>query len=189
MLEKRYFTVQEVCAEPRDTSQTVDNVGGSITLVGILFSVSLQMTYDNPPFRACNVKEWSRRELIHEMPYKTQVQIPAQNRLARDDSALQISYGYGDFQADFKFWSSDRELEDALQAVVFFCLGREDLHKDADEQDLPEHCWVVGLILKPIWNGEVPPQYERIGWLRYCIGKPVEAWDRAQGPHMTVTII
>jgi hypothetical protein len=77
----------------------------------------------------------------------------------------------GHFNADFKFWSSEEDLQHQLQRLIFFAFGVE--VSDDPPEELRPH-WVVGMILRPVHEGndrsteDVVEQFERIGWLRYC---------------------
>lgn len=83
----------------------------------------------------------------------------------------------GHFNADYKFWSSEEDLQIELQNVVFFALGVENNGTALSNEDESEQCWVAGMVLKPIKDGdgdaktEGVERFERVGWLRYCTEK------------------
>ena len=103
--------------------------------------------------------------------------------------------GHGDFWADYRFWRSEDEIIDTLQDTNFLFLGREHLqHRryESEEakrgQDEPARCWVHGLIIRTKKGDEAGLVWERIGWLRYCCGEPLETWAPFQLPRTVLTL-
>lgn len=84
----------------------------------------------------------------------------------------------GTFNADYKFWDKEEDLQEALQHAVFLFIGTEpDMWGESGRWGTS---WAGGILLRPI-DREGPSmdrlcRYERIGWLRYCTLKSREEW-------------
>jgi hypothetical protein len=77
-----------------------------------------------------------------------------------------------EFAADFRFWSSEKELQYELQEMKFVVFGVEEMGPSSSDA----MCIVVGLVLRPVENTQGASTYgdidhfERVGWLRYNTG-------------------
>lgn len=101
---------------------------------------------------------------------------------ANDAKTSEIMFG-GSFLADYRFWSSEEELQQELQHVIFFILGIENFDDPPSSAETEEEpCWVAGMVLRPAntWSEESAPEdvdrFERIGWLRYRTNKTRDAY-------------
>jgi hypothetical protein len=81
---------------------------------------------------------------------------------------------HGELRADYKFWSSEEELQYKLQQVVFVVFGREDTRNHRVNGRKESFCIIAGLLLRPKDNSDGREEFERIGWLRYSTGVVVD---------------
>jgi hypothetical protein len=128
-----------------------------LSLKGSLLAVSLQTWTEMTKLEQNYCLTRSCRVIQHEDMHE------------EEDSPYKALRGH--FNADFKLWSSEKDLQYQLQKLIFFALGVE--VSDDPPEELRPH-WVVGMILRPVHEGndrsteDVVEQFERIGWLRYC---------------------
>ena len=164
----------------------------SLEISGLLLPVSIQ-TYAKrvkietvfPLIRCCNIVEWNRRHsepqlhLIHHLGSLVSTAPGSRSDRDADSHRVQSTEDFprtnlsGEFYADYKFWTSEEELQIELQHVWFFFLGTEPDYGPYQSKGWgQEHQWIDGLVLKPADSRSISEdcihQYERIGWLRYA---------------------
>ena len=100
---------------------------------------------------------------------------------------IEAQQNRGQFWTDYKFWSDEENLWYTLNDVIFLDLGIENDFVPCG-YERPDFCWAAGLILR-YCDRELDGTaiYERIGWLRFCTGKPRSDWKPA-GPVTQILI-
>jgi hypothetical protein len=88
---------------------------------------------------------------------------------------------YGGFNADYRFWKTEGELQWTLQHAVFWLVGIEWEKENWPGWRERGVCWIFGIILREVDRGGIEVgmvrRYKRIGWLRYCTRKKKEEWE------------
>ncbi|KAF1961638.1 HET-domain-containing protein [Byssothecium circinans] len=174
---------------------------GPIELSGLLLPVSIQtyaerQEYETvfPLTRYCNVTEWKRRHsepqlqlveksgcLVPTLPGSAHTPDPDSPNIQTVEDPPEANL-YGHFNADYKFWKSEEELQDELQHCLFLLVGTEAILNRSRAWG-EEHCWADGMLLRPV--GKACPSggqlchYERVGWLRYCTRQTRARWTPA----------
>ena len=166
-----------------------------LNISGLLLPLSIQTNAERdnyetafPLNRQVNVVFYNRRHSQSELQTiaRTSRLVPTLPRSADDTPNAQAqtlehsspTRYYGTFNADYKFWKTEEELQEELQHVIFFLIGREPSHGETGWG--VSLCWIDGMVLRPV-DREGPERgglcrYERIGWLRYCTLKTHEEW-------------
>ncbi|PVI08681.1 HET-domain-containing protein [Periconia macrospinosa] len=177
-----------------------------LEISGRIYPVSLQTTAERdeyeqvfPLHRRCNVLEWKRRHsepqllslrgsggrLVQTLPGTDshQQQPHSSQRTSATTEDPPEKDLYGSFNADYRFWSTEAELQYELQHAVFFLLGTEDY---GARPGRGEFCWANGIVMRCVDREEEGLEmggigsrrrYERIGWLRYCTRRMLEEWE------------
>jgi hypothetical protein len=163
----------------------------SVPLSGLLLPVSIQTWSERadveifrPLSRYCNVFEHVSKNASSSPLELLRSQLlfpPLPGLVSRSEQptqyheALDTTYTIlsGHFYADYRFWSSEEELQHELQYIIFLAIGIE--ANSMPEFGEEHKCWVAGLALKPANESSLKedgvPQFKRIGWLRYCTEK------------------
>jgi hypothetical protein len=169
-----------------------------LAISGLLLPVSLQTRAERDDFettfplnRQVNVIPYTRRhsepqlQVIHRASRLVPT-LPGRPDSQDDKRTQTLEYKtpilhYGSFNADYKFWEKEEELQEELQHAVFFFIGTEpDMGGGIGWDVTVEYTWADGILLRPV-DREGPSidhlcRYERLGWLRYCTLKTQKEW-------------